>query len=323
MTLIYGWENLRQYEREQKLIRRAVWPRVLPARNTPITLPTAVPTTVRYPKERERHTAHPLPVFLSLWRFRDLIWQMSKREVISRYRGSTLGLLWSFFHPLFMLTIYTFVFSVVFQARWGKEIHNQAEFALILFAGLIVYSLFAECVNRAPGLVLGNANYVKKVVFPLEILPWIAMGSALFHAAVSIGVLLLFQLALYFSLPWTVLTLPLVLFPLILFTVGISWFLASCGVFLRDVGQTVGLLTTALLFLSPVLYPFSALPESFRHYLLLNPLTFIIEQARDVLLWGKMPHWAGLGLYSLCSLLVAWLGLVWFQKTRKGFADVL
>jgi lipopolysaccharide transport system permease protein len=261
--------------------------------------------------------------FVCLWRYRNLVWQMSKREVISRYRGSTLGLLWSFFHPFFMLAIYTFIFSVVFQARWGQNIDNKTEFALVLFAGLIVYSLFAECINRAPALIIGHANYVKKVVFPLEILPWVAMGSALFHAVVSLSVLLVVSIALYHSLAWTVVMLPLLFFPLILMTVGLSWFLASCGVFLRDVGQTVSLCTTALLFMSPVFYPMSAVPEQFRFYLWLNPLTFIIEQARGVLLWSKSPSWGSLGLYMICSLVVAWLGLWWFQRTRAGFADVL
>jgi ABC-type polysaccharide/polyol phosphate export systems, permease component len=149
------------------------------------------------------------------------------------------------------------------------------------------------------------------------------MGSALFHAAVSISVLLGVYVGLYRALSWMVLTLPVVLFPLVLLTMGLSWFLASCGVFLRDVGQTVGLLTTALLFMSPVFYPVAALPEPFRPYLWLNPLTFIIEQARDVLLWGRLPNWQGLGIYCVCSLLVAWLGLWWFEKTRVGFADVL
>jgi lipopolysaccharide transport system permease protein len=222
-----------------------------------------------------------------------------------------------------MLAIYTFVFGIVLQVRWGQEIGNQAEFALILFAGLIVHSLFAECVNRAPGLILSNVNYVKKVVFPLEILPWVAMGSALFHLTMSIGVLLLFYVSVYHAFPWTIVTLPLVLLPLTLLTMGLAWFLASCGVFLRDVGQTVGLLTTALLFMSPVLYPVSSVPEFFRIYLFLNPLTFIIEQTRAVLLWGRMPNWGGLGVYLVCSLVVAWLGLLWFQKTRRGFADVL
>lgn len=259
----------------------------------------------------------------SFWKHRELIWQMTKRDVIGRYRGSMMGLAWSFCNPIVMLAVYTFVFSVVFQARWGVGSESRTDFALILFAGMIVHALFSECVNRAPGLILSNVNYVKRVVFPLEVLPWIAMGSALFHTAVSIVVLLVFYAVLNFYLNWTAVFLPLVLLPLVLVTMGAAWFLAATGVYLRDVGQTTGIITTVMLFLAPVFYPLSALPEKFRMVLHLNPLTFIIEQTRDVLIWGKLPDWIGLALYFLGSLLIAWAGYWWFQKTRHGFADVL
>jgi lipopolysaccharide transport system permease protein len=231
---------------------------------------------------------------------------MTRREVIGRYRGSLLGILWSFFNPILMLAVYTFVFSVVFQARWGGGTGSKTEFAIILFAGLIVYSLF-----------------VKRVVFPLEILPWVAMGATLFHAAISISVLLLFFGLVNFYLHWTAIFLPLVLLPLAILTMGLSWFLASIGVYLRDVGQTVGIVTTVMLFLSPIFYPVSALPEAYQPLLHINPLSFIIEQAREVIVWGRAPNWLGLGIYFLCSVFIAWLGLSWFQKTRRGFADVL
>lgn len=248
---------------------------------------------------------------------------MTRRDVAGRYRGSMMGMLWSFLNPLLMLAVYTFVFSVVFQTRWGHGDASKTDFAILLFAGMIVHALFAECVNRAPGLVLGNTSYVKKVVFPLEILPWVALASTLFHTAVSVLVLLLFFAIVHFYIHWTVIFLPLVLLPLAFLTMGVTWFLASAGVYLRDVGQTTGLVTTAMMFLSPVFYPASALPEGYRRLLHLNPLTFIIEQVRDVLVWGKMPDWPGLALYFVVSLVVAWFGFFWFQKTRKGFADVL
>lgn len=262
-------------------------------------------------------------IFLSFWRNRGLIWQMTKREVIGRYRGSVMGLLWSFFNPVLMLVVYTFVFSVVFKARWGIGEESKADFAIILFAGMIVHSLFAECVNRAPGLILSNVNYVKKVVFPLEILPWVTMGSTLFHTAISVLVLLIFFFGINFYLNWTVVFLPVLLLPLVLLTMGISWFLASTGVFLRDVGQTTGIITTVMLFLSPVFYSLSSLPVGYRLLLQANPITFIIEQARDILIWGRLPNWQGLGIYLIISLIAAGLGFLWFQKTRKGFADVL
>ncbi len=218
------------------------------------------------------------------------------------------------------------MFSGIFKARWGAADAGQGshgEFALVLFVGLIVHGLFAEVLNRAPGLILSNANYVKKVVFPLEILPVVGLGAALFHGLVSVGVLLAAFAIMNGFLPWTALLTPLVIAPLAVLTLGLAWFLASIGVYVRDVGQSISLVTTVMMFLAPVFYPVSALPEEYRGWLLLNPLTFIIEQAREVLIWGRLPDWAGLAVYLAGSIVVAWLGYAWFQKTRKGFADVL
>lgn len=261
----------------------------------------------------------------SLWRNRQLIAQLTQREVVGRYRGSVLGLAWSFFNPVFMLTVYTFVFSEIFKTRWSDAAadDSKTQFALVLFVGMIVLGLFSEVVNRAPGLIVANVNYVKKVVFPLEILPVVALGAALFHGLISLGVLLAAFALFNGTLHWTVLFAPLVLLPLVIVTLGLAWMLAALGVFLRDVGQTVGLLTTVLTFLSPVFYPVSAVPERFRPFIMANPLTFIIEQARDVLVWGRLPHWTGLCIYTLAACATAWAGFAWFQKTRRGFADVL
>jgi len=265
----------------------------------------------------------PKEMFASLWRNRELVKASAKREVLGRYRGSFLGLLWSFFNPLFMLAVFTFVFSVIFQARWGGGSGSKTEFALVLFAGLLVFNLFAECINRAPGLILSNTNYVKKVVFPLEILPLVGLLAALFHTLISLGVWVI-AYTLFFGIPHlTVFYLPLVLVPFCLFLMGLSWALASLGVFLRDVSQFIGLLTTALMFLSPVFYPVTAFPEDYRYILYLNPLTTVVEQTRDVLFWGKMPDFLMLAIYWVVTLGIAWLGFAWFQKTRKGFADVL
>lgn len=260
----------------------------------------------------------------SLWRNRQLIVQMTKREVVGRYKGSVLGLAWSFFNPVLMLTVYTFVFSVIFKARWGLGgDESKTQFAVVLFVGMIVHGLFAEVINRAPGLILSNVNYVKKVVFPLEILPVITMCAALFHSFISLGVLLIAFVIFNGYLHWTAVFTPLVLLPLVILTLGLAWMLASLGVFLRDVGQTIGIITTVMMFLAPVFYPITALPEEFRPWLMINPLTFIIEQAREVLIWGRLPDWIGLGIYTLAATAVAWVCYAWFQKTRKGFADVL
>ena len=265
----------------------------------------------------------PAEIWMSLWRHRELVLASIRREVLGRYRGSMMGILWSFFNPLLMLTIYTFVFSVVFKARWGAAESSKTEFALVLFAGLMIFNLFAECVGRAPGLILANVNYVKKVIYPLEILPWVVLGSALFHALISLGVWLLAYLV-FFGLPHvTVIYLPCVLLPFFLFVMGLSWALASLGVYLRDVAQFIGIVITSMMFLSPIFYPVTALPENYRSLLYLNPLTPVIEQTRQVLYWGKAPDWPMLGVYIAASLLLAWLGFAWFQKTRKGFADVL
>ncbi len=265
----------------------------------------------------------PFALLSTLKSHRNLIYNLIKREVIGRYRGSVMGLFWSFFNPVLMLVVYTFVFSVVFKARWAGGTDSRSEFALVLFAGLMVYNLFSECINRAPGLVLGNINYVKKVVFPLEILPVVAIGSATFHLLISLVVWLIFYL-LFFGTPQvTLLLFPIVLMPFFLLILGFSWFLASLGVYLRDVSQIVGVLTTALMFLSPIFYPMTALPEEYHMFLQFNPLTFIIEQVRDVMIWGKGMDWVAWVAYWIFSALVAWLGFAWFQKTRKGFANVL
>lgn len=258
----------------------------------------------------------------SLWRNRQLIVQMTKREVVGRYKGSVMGLAWSFFNPVFMLVVYTFVFSVIFKSRWGGD-ESRTLFALVLFVGMIVLGLFSEVVNRAPSIILSNVNYVKKVVFPIEVLPVIAMGAALFHTLISLSVLLMAFLLFNGFLHWTVIFTPLILLPLVIMTLGISWMLAAIGVFLRDVSQTIGLITTVLMFLSPVFYPVTAVPERFRPFIMANPLTFIIEQAREVVIWGHLPNWIGLGAYTLVAMMFAWAGYFIFQKTRKGFADVL
>ncbi len=265
-----------------------------------------------------------IEIYFSLIRNWKLIYQMGKREVLARYRGSIMGMAWSFFNPLFMLVVYTFFFSFVFKSRWGvTQDAGHADYAIVLFVGLIVHGLFAECVNRAPQLINGNISFVKKVVFPLEVFPWIVMGSAIFNTAISIVVLLLIQLILTGSLHWTVVLFPLVVTPFILLTLGITWFLSATGVFVRDIGQATGMITTVLLFVSPVFYPISILPLKMQSLVMWNPLTLIIEESRKVLLFGEMPNWIGLGVYLFVAIAVARAGFWWFQKSRKGFADVL
>jgi lipopolysaccharide transport system permease protein len=265
----------------------------------------------------------PTAILKSLIANRNLICLLVKRDVIGRYRGSVMGILWSFFNPLLMLAVYTFVFGVVFQASWTGGSESKTEFASVLFAGMLVFGLFSEALNRAPGLILTNVNYVKKVVFPLEILPVVALGSAVFHFLVGLLVWLIFHV-LCFGIPSpTIVQLPLLIIPLILMTLGFSWLLASLGVYLRDVGQMIGVVTMILMFMSPIFYPVKQLPEVFRPFMYISPLTYVVEQARDTMIWGNNIHVGAWCVYMGISLLVAWLGFVWFQKTSKGFADVL
>jgi lipopolysaccharide transport system permease protein len=232
------------------------------------------------------------------------------------------GLAWSFFNPLFMLGVYTFVFSVIFKARWGLD-ESRTLFAIAVFVGTSLLGFFSEAINRAPSLINSNINYVKKVIFPIQILPVITIGSSLFHMAISFTVLFLMAIMFNGFLNWTIIWLPIILIPLIFFALGFCWFLSAAAVYLRDIGQTVAVLTPVLMFLSPVFFPVSAVPERFQVYIRLNPFTFIIEQARQVIILGGQPQWGELILYVCGSILVAWLGYAFFQKTRKGFADVL
>ena len=267
--------------------------------------------------------AGPQEICLGAWRNRSLIGAFVRREIAERYRGSVMGLFWSFMHPLFILTIYTFVFSVVFKLRWNRPNESELEFALVLFAGIMPYYLFAECIRKAPSLILANATYVKKVVFPLEILPWAMLGSALFHFLLSLMVWLVFHLAFFGLPPPTTFLLPVVMLPLLFLCMGLSWFLASLGVYFRDVPQNIEVPLLAIHFLSPVFYPLAAVPPQYRFLIQINPLTPVLEQVRSILIEGSLQDPGGFALYTLSMALVAWLGFAWFQYTRKGFADVL
>ena len=266
----------------------------------------------------------PQDAVASLWRNRRLAMQLARRDVLGRYKGSYLGLLWSFFNPLLMLGAYTLVFGLVFKTRWNTATSDSMlEFAIVLFVGLLVYGIFSECVNRASTLVLMRANFVKRVVFPLEILPWAGLLSTLFHTLINLVVLFAAMIFVFHGIPATAPLFLLILLPLVLLTLGFSWALAGIGVYVRDVAQTVGVLTAALMFVTPIFYPASALPRDFRWLMTANPMAFIIEQSRDVLIYGKPPDFEQLAIYTVVAAVIAWLGFVIFQRTRVGFSDVL
>lgn len=256
-------------------------------------------------------------------RQRELIFQLIRQEVIGRYRGSFAGLLWTFLTPLISLGMYTFVFGVVFKSRWGLETESTLDFSLVLFAGLILHGLLAECINRAPSLILGNPSYVKQVVFPLEILPVVALGSSLFHFTISLGLLILVWATSHGSIDNTVIFIPFLVLPLCLIALGLSWLLAATTVYFRDIGQLVSFISSGLLFFSPIFYKASSVPEPFRSFLDLNPLTFVIEHLRGILINGELPDIFTYLTYLGISIIIASSGYIWFQKTRAGFADVI
>jgi len=261
--------------------------------------------------------------FAALIRNKSLAWELSKREVLGRYRGASFGLAWSVISPFMMLCVYAFAFGTVMKSRWPHEAGGDHPYAVILFVGLIVHGFFAECVSRATTLVVGNPNFVKRVVFPLDVLPWPMMFSALFHAFMNVIVLAVLMLALEHQLHSTLLLLPLIFVPLMLLTMGLCWFLASVGVYFRDISQVMPVFVTAMLFLSSAIIPVSILPHNLQVLFNLNPLTFFIDEARMVVLMGQWPHWWALAMATVGGLLVAWLGHAWFVMTQRGFADVL
>lgn len=222
-----------------------------------------------------------------------------------------------------MLLVYLFVFGVVFKMKWGIERADNMQFGVILFSGLIVHALFAECLVRSPNLILSKPQFVKKVVFPLEILPIVIVGTALFHMSVGLLILLVFNTFAHATMHWTIVLIPLVVVPLLFLSLGLSWFLASLGVFFRDIGQIVGILATVLLFLCPIFYPLDAVPLAVRNLLYLNPLTLIVIEMQNVVIFGSAPNWFGLVIYYLVSIIVLGLGYYWFNRTRRAFADVV
>ena len=258
-------------------------------------------------------------------RNRDLLLQMLARNIAARYRGSALGFIWSFAHPLLMLSVYTFVFGVVFKARWGVEAleGNRAAFPLIMFCGMAVYNVFSESVNTSTGVVVGSPSYVKKVVFPLELLPLCTVLTSLVFGLAWFLLLLVGTALFLHQFSWTMLLLPVTLVPLLLISAGVSYFVASLGVYLRDMQQLVGIATQMLFFMTPIFYPVSVVPEHMRWILRINPLSTVVEQTRRLFLYGQLPEIGPCLLVFGISLVVFQLGLAWFAKTKKGFADVL
>ena len=269
------------------------------------------------------HPATPTSMLGTLFQHRELLWDLVKRDFIGRYKGSMLGVFWSLFNPLLMLAIYTIVFSVAFRAKWGGMAESKVSFAIVLFSGMVVHSFFAECLNRAPSLITSQPNFVKKVIFPLEILPWVALVSAFLHFLVSFGVLVVFCLLAGVVIQSGALMIPIALIPLVLIIMGISWLFSSLGVYLRDLSQIMGMVTTVALFMAPIFYPIEALPPAFGKLLVWNPITLPVILLRNLMLWDKPFLWGAWAISLVIGLSVCQLGYWWFQKSRGGFADVL
>lgn len=268
---------------------------------------------------------NPKTITSNLWRYRDLILELTRRELSQRYRGSFLGVLWTLLVPLVMLVVYTFVFSYIFKARWNiaEEQTSSMEYALILFTGMTAFNIFSEVASRSVTLILGMPNYVKKVVFPLEIYPVVVLLMAVVISLVNVGLLIIANILINHTISKTLYLLPLAYLPLAFLCLGLGWLLSSMGVFVRDLAQAMPVIITMMFFLSPIVYPLAAVPEQLRIVLYLNPLTLIIECFRQSLLWGGSLPWTTWSIWTILTFLFAIMGYAWFMGTKKGFADVL
>ena len=294
----------------------------------PATPPApADPPTVRTTSSSRRQLAGPREMIAGFIRHRQLVGQLTRREILGRYRGSYLGLLWPFLNPIFLLVIYTVVFKYIFRAKFNNRMgESETDFALLLFSGLIVFNVFAECIARSPSLILANANYVNRVVFPLEILPVAIVLSSLFHLLVSFVPLALAVFIIKGGLSWTALEWPLLLLPVLAYGLGTAWLLSAVGVFLRDLNEVVLAATTVLMYASAVFYSLSTVATrapQFEPYVRLNPLAHIIEQSRRVSVVGAPLDFADYGWQVFGGLIGMGVGYAVFMRVKPAFADVI
>lgn len=259
----------------------------------------------------------------TLYKNNYLLRQLIKKDIQQRYQGSVLGMLWSFIVPLLMLVIYTFVFSEVFQAKWDINTDDKYQFALVLFCGLTAFNMVGEVMNRSTVLIASNTNYVKKVIFPLEILPVVTVFSALFNAVIGFMILIVAQLVIYHTVSVTIYLVFLALIPLVILCIGLGLLISAISVYLKDVNNFVSVLVTVLMYMSPVFFPLTSVPENFKFICEVNPLTYIIENFRNVVLYGRSLDWKYYGISCIVAVAVYLLGKVVFMRAKEGFADVL
>ncbi len=263
---------------------------------------------------------NPWRIVSDIWPHRYLLGQLIKRDVLLRYRGAMFGVLWIFLSPLFMLAIFAFVFGQIFQARWPQQT-GELPFWLLLYSGLITFNIFAETVSRAPGAVRSYASFVKKIIFPVQILPLVPLGAALVHGTFNFLILLV-ALALIGGLHWQILLFPLLLLPAVLLALGLSWFVAAWGVFIKDMTQIIPMFVQMLMFLSPVFYPVSAVPAGLQPFYQYNLLGTVINTTRLVVA-AQPVAWGTWGAALGVCTGVAMLGYAFFQHSREEFADAL
>jgi lipopolysaccharide transport system permease protein len=262
-----------------------------------------------------------------LFRRLALLRTLISREIATRYRGSFLGILWSIITPLIMLAVYAFVFGSVFEARkWDADNTKTGttEFSFVLFSGLIVFSIIAETLSRSTTLIRNNRNYAKKIVFPLDTLVIVVVGSAVFQAMIGFFIMLIAVMFLIGHLSWTIFLLPIVIAPYLIMLSGLGWIVAGLAVYVRDIEQIMPPAITALMFLSAIFYPIAAIPERVREIIVwINPAIVPIEEVRKILLFGMMPNWYALMVYALAAVAIAFIGHAVFVRLSRGFADVL
>lgn len=252
-----------------------------------------------------------------------LIWALTKRDIEGRVRGTVLGLVWLVAGPLFMLTIYTMVFGLILNSRWQAQVDQEFLFPLIYFSGLILFNVFFDCISRAPNLMRDNQAFITKIVFPVEVFVFAQVGSAVIRLGIGLVLLTLFQLVLVGQPPLSAVVYPVLLLGLLFYALGLTLALAGLAVFFRDIQQLMQPMSTVLMFLSPLFYPLSAVPEGLRSFVLLNPLAYPMEVTRNALFFGQWPSMLGVAVYLGIGWLVVVLGHRLFMALRPGFADVV
>ncbi|HMN42875.1 MAG TPA: ABC transporter permease [Phycisphaerales bacterium] len=265
-----------------------------------------------------------------LWEHRELTRNFARRDLAERHKGALLGVAWNVISPLLSLAVYTVVFGLIFGASWGRgnpPLPKFVDFPLTLLAGSAIFQMFAESANRASTLVSSRPNLVRRVVFPLEILPVAAVRAGLVHTLIIVGILLVVLAAVTggSGMHWTIVLLPAVLAPLVMVCLGVSWALAAVGVFVRDVRHIVAVVTQLLMFTTPLFYPLDRIsPEHvwLRRVIETNPLSVLVESGRRVVLWGEAPDWWRLGWVTVFAAVVMMGGFFVFSAMRRSMADV-